>query len=77
MVVQIHRDKILLAYMGKKKSLVRVLSTTATGAVAQYESLDAPGIIYMPLIEDGKNIECFEIVGVQINLFNLCQEGEK
>lgn len=57
MVIQIHRDKNLLAYMGKKKRLVRVLATTETGAVVQYEPLDELGNIYMSLIENGKNVE--------------------
>ena len=72
MAVYIHRDKTLLAYMGKKKKLVRILSTTEAGAVAQYELVDELGVIYMPLIENGKNVEKFEILGEQLNLF---QEG--
>jgi len=72
MAVYIHRDKTLLAYMGKRKKLVRVLSTTETGAIAQYEFIDEPGVIYMPLIVNGKNVEKFEILGEQLNLF---QEG--
>ena len=63
MVIQIHRDKNILAYMGKRKKLVRILSMTESGAVAQYESVDEPGNIYMPLIVDGKNVEQFEIIG--------------
>lgn len=53
-----------LAYMGKgkKRRLVRVLQVTEDGAVAQYEPIDEPGHIYMPLIgPDGKNVEQFEI----------------
>ncbi|CAK7083124.1 hypothetical protein [Tissierella sp.] len=72
MVVHIHRDKTLLAHMGKKKTLVRILSMTDTGAVTQYELVDEPGNKYMPLIVDGKNVEEFEILGEQLNLF---QEG--
>lgn len=68
MVIQIHRDKNLLAYMGKNKKLVRVLSTTSTGAVAQHEPIDNPGSRYMPLIEEGKNVEHFEILGEQLSL---------
>lgn len=69
MIVHIHRDKNLLAYMGKSKKLVRVLTTTSTGAVAQYEPVDEPGHIYLPLIENGKNVEKFEILGEQLSLF--------
>lgn len=66
MVIQIHRDKNILAFMGKKKRLVRVLATTETGVVVLYEPLDELGNIYMPLIKDGKNVEDFEIVGYLI-----------
>lgn len=68
MVIRIHRDKNLLALMGKKKRLVRILATTETGAVVQYEPLDEIGNTYMPLIENGKNVEDFEIVGEQMSL---------
>lgn len=69
MAIRIHRDKNLLASMGKKKRLVRVLAITETGAIAQYELIDEPGVIYMPLIDNGKNFEHFEIVGEQMSLF--------
>ena len=63
MVIQIHRDKNILAFMGKMKRLVRVLATTETGAEVLYEPLDELGNIDKPLIKDGKNVEDFEIVG--------------
>ncbi|WMM26689.1 hypothetical protein RBU61_08420 [Tissierella sp. MB52-C2] len=69
MVVHIHRDKTLLAHMGKKKELVRILSITETGAVAHYELVDEPGVVYMPLIVNGRNIEEFKILGEQLSLF--------
>ena len=69
MVVHIHRDKTLLAHMGKKKELVKILSITETGAVAQYELVDEPGTVYMPPIINGKNVEKFEILGEQLSLF--------
>lgn len=60
----------MLAYMGKKRKLVNILTTTETGAVAQYEPVDEPGNRFMPLIVDGKNVETFEIVkGEQISMF--------
>ena len=62
-MIIIDRDRNLLAYMGKKKRLIRILSMTDAGAVAQYELADDPGNIYMPLIENGKNVEQFEIIG--------------
>lgn len=64
----IGKDKSILACMGKKKRLVRVLTITETGAVAQYEFADEPGIIYIPLIENGKNVDTFEIIGEQLSL---------
>lgn len=67
MGVQI-RDKNLLAYMGEKKILVRVISMTQSGAITQYETDDNLGNIYMPLIVDGRNVEEFKIVGEQLTL---------
>lgn len=68
-MIYLHTDKNLLAHMGKRKELVRVLTTTELGAVAQYELFDKPGITFMPLIENGKNVEFFEILGNQLSLF--------
>lgn len=68
-IVYLHRDKNLLAYMGKRKKLVRVLTTTESGAVAQCELVDKPGVVFMPLIEGGKNVEDFEILGNQLSWF--------
>ena len=62
----------MLAYRGKKKQLVNILSFTETGAVKQYEPYDQPENRFMPLIIDGKNIENFEIVkNKQISLFDV------
>ncbi|WP_034639636.1 hypothetical protein, partial [Desulfofalx alkaliphila] len=52
----------MLAYRGKRRQLVRILRQTSTGAVAQYEPVEEPGNRYMPLIENGKNVERFELV---------------
>lgn len=71
MAIRIGREKNLLAYMGKKKKLVRILTMTETGAVAQYEFLNEPGNVYIPLIEEGRNVEEFEIIGEQISLFDF------
>lgn len=61
-------DKNILAYMGKKKRLVRVLTMTESGAIAQYELVANPGQIFMPLIVDGENVEKFEIIGEQLKM---------
>lgn len=71
MAIRIDRNKNLLAYMGKNKKLVRVLTMTEDGAVAQYEFLNEPGNVYMSLIEEGRNVEKFEIIGEQISLFDF------
>ena len=55
-------ENSMLAYVGKSKKLVKVLKTTETGAVVLYEPADEPGKIYMPLIENGKNVENFEFM---------------
>ncbi|CAK7002479.1 hypothetical protein [Tissierella sp.] len=68
-IVHTHRDKTLLAYMGKRKQLVRILTTTSTGAVSKYEFVDKPGITHTPLVVDGKNVDNFEILGEQLKLF--------
>ncbi len=60
----------LLAYKGKKRQLVNILSFTETGAVKQYEPYGDKGNIYMPLIINGDNVEKFEIVkNQQLSLF--------
>lgn len=66
--MRIPRDRNLLAYKGKRKELIRVLAMTESGAVAQYETMDKTGDIYMPLIVDGENVEEFEIIGEQITM---------
>ena len=61
----------MLAYRGKKKQLINILSFTETGAVKQYEPYDQPGNRFMPLVENGKNVEKFEIVeNEQMSLFD-------
>ena len=61
----------MLAYRGKKKRLINILSFTETGAVKQYEPYDQPGNRFMPLVENGKNVEKFEIVeNEQMSLFD-------
>lgn len=50
----------MLAYKGKQ--LVRILRITETGAIALYEPVDEPGNLYMPLIENGKNVEEFKFI---------------
>lgn len=64
-----YRDENLLAYMGNKKKLVRILSTTESGAVVAYEIVNKPGNVFNPLIEKGKNVEEFQILGEQLKLF--------
>lgn len=60
----------MLAYRGKERQLVRILRQTSTGAVAQYEPVNQPGKIYMPLIENGENVEKFELAeGEQLDIF--------
>lgn len=54
--------------MGKSKRLVRVITTTKSGTVAQYEPVDQPGNRYMPLIENEENVEKFEVIGNQLTL---------
>lgn len=62
----------MLAYRGKKKQLVNILSFTETGAVKQYEPYDQPGNRFMPLVENGMNVEKFEIVeNEQMSLFDV------
>ncbi|WFA10360.1 hypothetical protein [Tissierella sp. Yu-01] len=68
MAIRIDRNKNLLAYMGKNRKLVRVLTMTESGAIVQYELVDEPGKVYMPLIVKGKNVERFEILGEQLTL---------
>ena len=61
----------MLAYRGSKKKLVNILSFTETGAIKQYEPYDQPGNRFMPLIENGKNVEKFEIIeNKQICMFD-------
>lgn len=74
-----HVDALAYRGKGKKRRLVRVLQVTEDGAVAQYEPIDEPGHIYMPLIgPDGKNVEQFEICRspeqalVRSNLPGIC-----
>lgn len=62
-------NKNMLAYYGKSKRLIRVLTITESGAIAQYEVVGEEGIVYMPLIENGKNVEEIEIIGEQTTLF--------
>ena len=69
MAIRIHRNKNLLAYMGEEKQLVRILTILENGAVAQYELVDEPGIVCMPLIENDRNVDSFEIIGDQLMLF--------
>ncbi|MEW8993088.1 hypothetical protein [Clostridium sp.] len=60
----------MLAYKGKRKEIVNILSFTETGAVKQYEPVEYPGRRFMPLIENGKNIDKFEIIeDFQLSLF--------
>lgn len=62
----------MLAYWGKKRKLIKILRLTETGAVAQYEPVDEPGMIFAPLIENGKNVEEFEIIkNEQLSLFDM------
>lgn len=62
----------LLAYRGKKKQLVNILSFTETGAVKQYEPYDQPGNRFMPLVENEKNVEEFRIIeNKQMSLFDV------
>lgn len=62
----------MLAYRGKKKQLVNILSFTETGAVKQYEPYDQPGNRFMPLVENGKNVEEFRIIeNKQMSLFDV------
>lgn len=59
----------MLAYMSKKKKLVKIISLTEDRAIAQYEPVDEPGNIYMPLIANKKNVEDFQIVEeVKVNI---------
>ena len=65
----------MLAYRGKKKQLVNILSFTETGAVKQYEPYDQPGNRFMPLIIDSKNVEEFKIIeNKQMSLFDVESE---
>lgn len=68
MAIRVSRDRNLLAYKGKRKELIRVLAITESGAIAQYETMDKVGKIYMPLIVDGENVEEFEIIGEQTTM---------
>ncbi|GEM_PF-1799241 len=62
----------MLAYKGKRKEIVNILSFTETGAVKQYEPVEHPGRRFMPLIENDKNIEEFQIIeDFQLNLFEI------
>lgn len=64
-----YRDENLLAYMGNKKKLVKILSTTESGAVVAYEIVNKPENVFNPLIKKGKNVEQFIILGNQLKLF--------
>lgn len=53
---------MLQAWDLKRKRLINVLSMTESGAIIQYSPVDEPGMVFAPLIENGKNVEPYEII---------------
>ena len=52
----------MLARWGKKKALVKI-HRMENGVVYLTEEPPGSGMFYLPLVENGKNVEEFEIVG--------------
>lgn len=53
---------MLQAWDVKRKRLVNVLRMSETGAIISYSPADQPGLIILPLIENGRNAEPYEIL---------------
>lgn len=58
----------MLALQGKRKRLVKIHRMEAN-VVILTEQPPGSGMYYLPLIENGANVEVFEIVGGQQSLF--------
>ncbi|MGG1598497.1 hypothetical protein [Paenibacillus naphthalenovorans] len=60
---------MLQAWDVKRKRLVNVLRMSETGAIISYSPVDQPGLIFLPLIENGRNVEPYEILqDVQLSM---------
>jgi hypothetical protein len=58
----VYRRNIVLAYWGRKKKLVRILSIRDETVYSYYGTGEDSGKLFLPLVVDGKNVEEFEIV---------------
>lgn len=60
---------MLQAWDVKRKRLINVLRMSETGAIISYSPVDQPGLIFLPLIENGRNVEPYEILqDVQLSM---------
>lgn len=61
----------MLALWGNKRKLVRVEHIENGTVYSYYGTGEDEGKLFLPLVENGKNVESFEIVkNEQLSLFN-------
>lgn len=61
------------AYDVKRKRIVNV-EREENGVIIAYSLPGEPGNWYFPLIENGKNVEPYELIGEQISMFGGTNE---